>query len=245
MGWLSRIALLAAALLVVPACGSSGGTKAPFPGSTSAIWQNTASTGPTQGTGVFWKDPNTAPIVNSGGTGDLFYGTVTQPWNGPVKYPAAPDSNRPVYLIAPQNSAEEYNIEGQAQGFRQAQAQGGGGGFFNNNQFGVNQLPPLYISYNLRNVARARCKDLSDGFQNALESLANRMIAAKLSFVAGTEQGFYATGADAGAAWTLMVTIGADQAALAGGWFGGGYWNSGVTPWWGLVFCDSNSTTGP
>ena len=242
MGWLARAALLAA-VLIVPACGGGGPSPTPS-GTTSSLWNSTSTGGGTfsPGGGVIWNNPNNGPIGTGTGNVDLAYGTVTTPWNGPVKYPSPPNSIRPVYLTAPLVSAEEFNIEGQADGYRQAWLNANNGGAFNNNNFGFNQLPPLYISTNLRSVARARCKDLSAGNGAALETLNDRMIAAKLKFVNNSGTEFYATGADAGAAWTAFGAN-AQTDALNGGWFGGGYWTS--PPYWGLVFCQSNNSTGP
>src|SRR5437016_7085459 len=190
---------------------------------------------------LLWNDPNNGPIGGSGGTGDLTYGTA---W--PNLYPAPPNSLRPVYVTAGLNRAEEDNIEAQVQAYRQAwlrqQNQAGAGGIGGVGGIGVATLPALYYSSNLRGVARARCEDLSMGNNAALQSLAARMTAAKLSFTGGTESEYYATGADSAAAYAGMGTA-VQKRSLQGGWFGGGYWTA--PSWWGLVFCQSGSMTGP
>src|SRR5438105_4553522 len=75
----------------------------------------------------------------------------------------------------------------------------GGGG-------GIAQLPSLYIGTNLRGTARAVAKDLALGYMPPLESLAALMTAAKLNFTTGSESGYWATAADAAAAYNVMGT---------------------------------------
>lgn len=252
LGWLSRGALLAVAALFVPACGGGGG-GAKNPGVTSALWNSTSgvSSG-SSGGGLLWIDPNAGPIGGTGGTGDLTYGDAYPggKWPSGKTYNTNPDASRPVYVSAAQSSTEEDNIEAQVQAYRQAWIRansGGGGGIggIGGGGIGIAQLPSLYIGTNLRGTARAVAKDLALGYLPPLESLAALMRAAKLNFTTGSESGYWATAADAATAYNVMGA-GVQNRSLGGGWFGGGYWTDVTNgPWWGLVFCDTTSTTGP
>jgi hypothetical protein len=240
---MKQVGLLAllAGILNVSACRDGGDGTKTNPGVTGALWNSTSGTGSGgSGGALLWNDPNSGPISGSGGSGDLTYGTA---W--PTLYPTPPNSLRAVFLTGPLSQSEEYNIEGQVQAYRQVWLQqhnaGAGIGGFGGGA-GVATLPPLYISTNLRGIARARCKDLSMGYGTALQSLAARMTAAKLIFATGSQTEYYAKGADAGAAFTAMGTAVQDR-SIQGGWFGGGYWTAPST--WGLVFCLSGSITGP
>ena len=251
LGWMARGALLAA-VLIIPACG--GRAKGTQPGTTGAKWNSTqATTGGTNVTPLMWRDPNLGPISGSGGTGDLIYGIA---FSLPL---GDPDYNRPVNLGTAFSKTEEINIEAEVTAYRQAWVTanngGGGGGGLGGGGFigGFQQLPGLYYSDNLRAIARARCKDITQT-NNAPASLAARMTAAMLSYTAPSEYYNMATVcATAKEAWVAMGggnnASAVSTRARAGGWFGGGYWPAATgapnPSQWGLVFCDSGSATGP